>query len=170
MNKNMFAMCCFIEGLRNLERWEDSDIKSELMRQKTMLSIPDLRLERMVPDFVEKYLSYVDPMGKKISLFEWSCAFEWMDRHVGEDHFRNPNSESVDDEISVSTIWTGNNNSWSGGLLILETMIFGIKDDGELDRYQERYSTLDQAEEGHKAAVSLVLEYIANKLKIKETP
>jgi len=52
----------------------------------------------------------------------------------------------------VSTVFVGidHNFSSSGPPLLFETMIFG----GEHDEYQERYSTWEEAEEGHERAVA----------------
>lgn len=61
----------------------------------------------------------------------------------------------IDDEpVKVSTVWIGlNHNWWPGGpIKIFETMIFG----GEHHMEQWRYSTQEEAREGHAHAVSLV--------------
>ena len=51
--------------------------------------------------------------------------------------------------IHVSTVFLGLDHSFGEGPpLVFETMIFG----GELDQYQERYSTYQQAEAGHLKA------------------
>lgn len=56
-------------------------------------------------------------------------------------------------DVLVSTVFLGLNHRWGGGPpLIFETMIFG----GEHDEYQERYSTWQEAEAGHKRAVDMV--------------
>jgi len=56
-------------------------------------------------------------------------------------------------EAVVSTVFLGIDHSWDGGPPVLwETMIFG----GKHDDYQERYSSLKDAEAGHKVAVNLV--------------
>lgn len=58
-------------------------------------------------------------------------------------------------KVKVSTVFLGIDHGFGDGPPILfETMIFG----GEHDDYQERYSTWEQAEEGHKRAVRLVKE------------
>jgi hypothetical protein len=50
----------------------------------------------------------------------------------------------------VSTVFLGLDHQWGDGPpLVFETMIFG----GEHDQYQERYSTWDEAEAGHKQGV-----------------
>ena len=53
--------------------------------------------------------------------------------------------------MEVSTVFLGlDHNSYCGGPpAIFETMVFG----GEYDEYQERYSTWDEAELGHKEIV-----------------
>jgi|SRR3954469_11582606 hypothetical protein len=60
------------------------------------------------------------------------------------------------DEIGdarVSTVFLGLDHGYGDGPpLIFETMIFG----GQHDAYQERYSTWQEAEAGHKRAVVMV--------------
>ncbi|HEY6143716.1 MAG TPA: hypothetical protein VIV55_09930 [Flavobacterium sp.] len=57
--------------------------------------------------------------------------------------------------ILVSTVFLGIDHSFRSDVPILfETMIFG----GELEGYQERYSTWDEAVKGHKRACDRVLK------------
>ena len=77
---------------------------------------------------------------------EWANQIEKMDRHVAD--------ETIDHK-RISTIWMGlNHNYFEGEPLLFETMIFS--DDGEI--YCKRYSTWDEAMEGHKKAVQWVLD------------
>ena len=56
-------------------------------------------------------------------------------------------------DITVSTVFLMLDHSHADGPPILfETMIFG----GEHDMYQDRYSTWDEAVEGHQVALDLV--------------
>jgi len=57
-------------------------------------------------------------------------------------------------EVGISTVFLGIDHRYDGGgpPLLFETMIFG----GEHDKYQERYSSWDEAEAGHKKVVELV--------------
>ena len=56
-------------------------------------------------------------------------------------------------DVKVSTMFLGINHSLDHEAPILfETMIFG----GKQDQYQERYSTWDEAEQGHKLACELI--------------
>ncbi len=78
-------------------------------------------------------------------VLEWGKWFETADRHVAKTVL--PNG------VEVSTVFLGLDHSFSGGKPILfETMIFGGEHD---DGYQERYSTWEEAEAGHKQAVAL---------------
>ncbi len=53
----------------------------------------------------------------------------------------------------ISTVFLGiNHRHGEGEPLLFETMIF----QGKHDQYQERYSTYEEAEEGHKRAVEMV--------------
>ncbi len=59
------------------------------------------------------------------------------------------------DRVRVSTVFLGLNHNFGDGLPILwETMIFG----GEHSEYQERYSTYEEAVEGHARAVKMAHE------------
>jgi hypothetical protein len=85
--------------------------------------------------------------GKKAipcDLMTWARAFEKQGRHV---------AFSEKDGVKVSTVFLGLDHRFgdSGPPLIFETMIFG----GEHDQYQERYSTWEEAEAGHKVACEL---------------
>lgn len=52
----------------------------------------------------------------------------------------------------VSTVFLGLDHSWVEGVVLLfETMIFS--EDKDVDEYQERYSTWQEAEEGHNKIV-----------------
>ena len=75
-------------------------------------------------------------------VFEWGRWFEKANRRVAEE---------VRGEIRVSTVFLGLDHSFgSGPPLLFETMIFGMK-----DIYQERYSTWEEAEDGHKRACAI---------------
>ncbi len=58
-------------------------------------------------------------------------------------------------DVRISTVFLTIDHSWSGGPPILfETMVFGGPE--EIDRWQERYSTLEDARAGHERAVAMV--------------
>lgn len=94
---------------------------------------------------MNRYL--LDPNGKPyqvLDLIEWATGFEKLNRRVAQDKIG---------DVSISTIFLGFDHSWDGPPPVLwETMIFG----GEHAEYQMRYTTIDAALEGHKAAVRLV--------------
>ena len=76
-------------------------------------------------------------------LLSWARSFDRAKVHVAlTDH----------GDIRVSTVFLGLDHSYGDSPpLLFETMIFG----GPHDEYQERYSTWDEAEEGHKRACAL---------------
>jgi|SRR5258706_9296995 len=76
-------------------------------------------------------------------VLEWGRTFESNHRHIGW--------TQITSEVTVSTVFLGiDHRYWGDGPPILfETMIFG----GPLDQQQWRYSSYDDAETGHKAAV-----------------
>ena len=65
------------------------------------------------------------------------------------------------DDIAVSTVFVGLDHRYHGNgpPLVFETMIFG----GELDMRTWRYSSWDDAEAGHAAAVRKVRDAIRQK-------
>jgi hypothetical protein len=82
------------------------------------------------------------------TMFESS---DWMEQ--------NPTKKSLKQEyigdIFVSTVFLGLDHSWpkdESKPLLWETMIFYGEDDG----YQDRYTSVEEALEGHQKAVDLV--------------
>jgi len=82
---------------------------------------------------------------KKVDdILEWAKSFETQSRIVEQTNIG---------DIKVSTVFLGIDHSFNRGKPILfETMIFG----GDEDGYQERYSTWDEAVDGHKFACEKV--------------
>ena len=75
----------------------------------------------------------------------WARWFETANRIVKQ--------TPIADDIRVSTVFLGLDHSWGKGApLLFETMCFG----GPLDEAQDRYSTWQEAEEGHKAMIAQV--------------
>lgn len=85
-----------------------------------------------------------DKTYRPCDVIEWGMQFEHMNRHVGDD---------LVDGNRVSTVWLGTDHNYFGGEpLLLETMVFR----GREDIYMRRYTTWEQAVEGHKKAVQWV--------------
>ncbi len=79
-------------------------------------------------------------------LMEWAKWLESADRHVAKDESHG---------VEVSTVFLGlDYNFGSGPPLLFETMVFGGKLDGEVNRY----STWQEAETGHEAMKGRVEE------------
>lgn len=74
--------------------------------------------------------------------------------------------EKIDDK-RISTVWLGLDHQWcdNGKPLLYETMIFN-KD--AYDIYCERYSTWQEAEEGHKKAVQWVKDECKEEEEVNE--
>ncbi len=91
-------------------------------------------------------MDYVDKFGKPIiTTLEWSKLLENRD-------YSRVGSRVLANGYWVSTVWLGLNHRYDNGPgLYFETMVFK-KPHGE-EIYQERYTTLHQAEQGHEAAV-----------------
>ncbi len=75
---------------------------------------------------------------------EWGNWFRKADRHVGDE---------TRDGVRVSTVFLSlNHSSGEGPPLLFETMVFGGEHDGDMDRY----STWEEAEQGHKRMCEIV--------------
>jgi len=71
-------------------------------------------------------------------LIEWAILFEKLDRRVACD---------INGDVKVSTVFLGLDHQFGDGPpLLFETMVFG----GEHDQDMDRYSTWDEALDGHK--------------------
>ena len=80
----------------------------------------------------------------KATLLEWAKWFETNNRIIKQD--------TLDSGILVSTVFLGLNHRFGEGKpLIFETMVFDDNDGGDHD--MERYSTYEQALNGHKKMV-----------------
>lgn len=83
-----------------------------------------------------------EPMATT-DLAEFSRGMEIDKRRVGY--------TELGDEVHVSTVFLGIDNSFGGAKPVLfETMVFG----GEHDQWQWRYETWDQAQAGHDEVVA----------------
>ena len=77
-------------------------------------------------------------------LSEWGAWFETADRIVAK--------TTLPDSKKISTVFLGLDYSFENGKpLLFETMVF--PEDSYLDLDMERYSTWEEAEEGHKKMV-----------------
>lgn len=91
------------------------------------------------------YFLNPDHSYRPCDVFEWGEQFEKMDRHIADE---------IVEGKHVSTVWLGNDHNFFGGPpLLLETMVFDIEGS---DIYMRRYTTWEQAVEGHKKAVEWV--------------
>jgi hypothetical protein len=88
--------------------------------------------------------------GEPISFRAWAELF-------GQEDYKRV-AETTVGSYWVSTVWLGINHNFMGDPpLIFETMVFNTVD-GSLadDKYMERYSTIQQAEQGHGHIVEMV--------------
>lgn len=77
-------------------------------------------------------------------LIKWAKNFETEDRRVAQD---------VIGDVKISTVFLGVDHSFGiSKPLLFETMVFG----GKFDQEQDRYSTWDEAVQGHKNMVDKV--------------
>lgn len=78
-------------------------------------------------------------------VIEWARSFDRETRVVKK--------TTTSHNHIVSTVFLGLDHSWVEGVVhLFETMIFS--EDKDVDEYQERYSTWQEAEEGHDKIVA----------------
>lgn len=86
----------------------------------------------------------------------WARWFDTADRQIADDYIG---------DIRISTAFTGLDHSFTAGPpLVFETMVFG----GGLSGSEWRYTTWEEAEEGHRHALALAHTY--NDLHIDDDP
>jgi len=84
---------------------------------------------------------------------EWVRWFETAERHVANDRVG---------RFLVSTVFLGVDHAFHGGPPVLwETIIFGAEGD-ELNQEQWRYRSREEALEGHRRALALVVARAGN--------
>lgn len=97
-----------------------------------------------------KYVLGDDGQPKlQADLETWARWYEQADRHIA--------NEQLENGLRVSTVFLGLDHNFfgDGPPILWETMIFGAPEDSELDGYQERYATREEAETGHRRVVEL---------------
>lgn len=88
---------------------------------------------------------YYDKQGNPLTREEY---FALLDR-IGP-MYKLVGNTTIGDAL-VSTVWLGLDHSYDNGEpVIFESMIFG----GDRDEYSERYSTLEEAQQGHLRLVN----------------
>lgn len=90
-------------------------------------------------------------------ILTWAQWYEKTDRHVAFDSIG---------FMEISTVFLGLDQSFlphPHAPILWETMIFHAT--GELEDYQERYTSYDDAVEGHNRAVALAMEQQMNGAK-----
>lgn len=109
-------------------------------------------------------LQYYDWDSRPILQWEYSFKHRYFPVHVGDD---------IINGWRISTVWLGLNLSFgkNGDPIIFETMIFkedeDLPDNEELLHYQERYSFLKEAAEGHREACKRVREITEERIDAK---
>ena len=78
----------------------------------------------------------------------WVKQFQNENIHVGDD---------IINDFRVSTVWLGTNHNHSlGAPILFETMVFNTRINKYSDEYCRRYTTWDEALEGHQKAIQWV--------------
>jgi hypothetical protein len=99
-------------------------------------------------------VKYYDLDGNPCSLEQWEFIMATKDpRRVAEDTVH-----SLDGCYWVSTVWLGIDHGWNSEKPVLwETMIFAKNQDPlELDQWCQRYTSRDEALEGHRHVVEML--------------
>ena len=121
---------------------------SRLLKQVTNFKIKNpnhtIRTKRRHPPLIPHIgggLALYNKQGNAITMEEWPELLR-------DENYKIVAQTNVADGIFVSTVWLGLDHNFRGGRpLIFETMAFSRE--GE-SMYCERYSTLAQAEKGHR--------------------
>lgn len=91
-----------------------------------------------------------DRKPRRANIHEWSAYMTSADRHVRLTEVHTPGASTA----QISTVFLGIDHAF--GLderpVLFETMVFG----GQFNECQWRYSTWDEAEEGHAQVVALM--------------
>ena len=103
------------------------------------------------------YILDADHRPVEVSLIEWATWFDDIKNRL-------VNYTQITSQISVSTVFIGLDHRFlgKGPPLLFETMIFGGPE--EIDQYQRRYSSWDDAQTGHAAAVRKARASIGQKI------
>lgn len=97
-------------------------------------------------------IEYYDRQGRPLDMMDWALKLEDPTyRIVARD-------ELCDGEVIVSTIWLGFDHGYGGKRLLFETM---VRRDNKWDE-QHRYSTEDEAREGHRQVVEALSRLLAH--------
>jgi hypothetical protein len=88
-----------------------------------------------------------------------STITEYVEWEEQNEEKRIVKQEYIGDDIRVSTVFLGLDHAWNSKTPVLwETMIFG----GEHDQYQDRYTSYEDALEGHQKAITLITKENGN--------
>lgn len=93
-------------------------------------------------------MKYYNKSGKEISFQAWADLFEDLNYKVVK--------QQTVGKYYISTVWLGMDHGIFGDKpIIFETMVFNRSDSENdyLDREMQRYSTLEEAKEGHREMV-----------------
>lgn len=95
---------------------------------------------------------YYDRNGREIDFFEYGAL------HKNRKYKRVAYDVIPETHITVSTVWLGIDHAFGGGPpLIFETMVFADPELSMMEEYCNRYSTEQEAIDGHANTVQMVL-------------
>ena len=104
---------------------------------------------------------FYDRAGNPLTVEQWSAFIERQDPEYKRV------AETTVDDVWISTVWLGINYAFNPDHppLIFETMVFGGPYDQE---WMERYSTMAQADQGHREMVDRVIAYKGVHAEVEE--
>lgn len=149
MNKNMEIIEKQIRYLESLRHKNLKDLNAK--ERITLKAINSLNNVGGV--------NWYSPKGRKVDMGIISLVMGSAKKHVAE--------EKVG-KFRISTVWLGLDHGQQRFFdkgktkpVIFETMIFGeVHEEDPFSEYLERYSTIEEAEEGHISAVEKVKDYL----------
>ena len=115
-----------------------------------------------------------DGSVRRIALFDESGKRIWENVEAIEAMYASPSrmiARTYIDEVMVSTVFLCLNHGWSGQYDIwFETMVFGGPE--AIDQQMDRYATMKDARDGHRAMVAMVREALESirLAQLQETP
>jgi len=109
---------------------------------------------RMNSEYAKQGSIYFDRQGRELQLMDWASKFEDKEYQIVK--------QDRIGKYFVSTVWLGINHRFmrGGPPLIFETMVFVDDEKDPLNEYQERYSTEEEAVNGHEDTIAIVKAYM----------
>jgi hypothetical protein len=113
-----------------------------------------------LPDHIDNPPRFWDKDSIPVSIRQWARLNGQNLKYSRVAYTQVLDRDYIDKDYHVSTIWIGLSVAWEGPPLIFETMVFR---DGQPDE-MERWSTLQQAKDGHAGMVAELTASLPNSI------